>query len=85
MPACRQQANEGGDRKTLARTKPPARSVQLETTCIRETLRFKMCHIDADVTPRSYQPRLAFTTRTTSNITGTSTSTPTTVASAAPD
>jgi hypothetical protein len=33
----------------------------------------------------SYQPRLAFTTRTTSSITGTSISTPTTVGSAAPD
>ena len=35
--------------------------------------------------PVSYQPRVAFTTLTTSSITGTSISTPTTVASAAPD
>ena len=35
--------------------------------------------------PRSYQGRLARTRRTTVSITGTSTRTPTTVASAAPD
>lgn len=35
--------------------------------------------------PRSYHPLEAFTTLTTSSITGTSMSTPTTVASAAPD
>ena len=35
--------------------------------------------------PASYQPLLALTTRTTSSMTGTSISTPTTVASAAPD
>jgi hypothetical protein len=35
--------------------------------------------------PVSYQPLLAFTTRTTASITGTSINTPTTVASAAPD
>jgi hypothetical protein len=35
--------------------------------------------------PDSYQPRVAFTIRTTESMTGTSTSTPTTVASAAPD
>ena len=35
--------------------------------------------------PRSYQPLLRFTTRTTSSITGTSINTPTTVASAAPE
>lgn len=36
-------------------------------------------------TPRSYQPLLAFTMRTTSSMAGTSISTPTTVASAAPE
>src|SRR6478752_1435850 len=35
--------------------------------------------------PFAYHPLVAFTTRTTSSITGTSISTPTTVASAAPD
>ena len=35
--------------------------------------------------PRSYQPREPFTILTTDSITGTSISTPTTVASAAPD
>ena len=34
--------------------------------------------------PRSYQPRVRSTMRTTESMTGTSTSTPTTVASAAP-
>jgi hypothetical protein len=37
------------------------------------------------VAPRSYQPRDAFTILTTDSITGTSISTPTTVARAAPD
>jgi hypothetical protein len=35
--------------------------------------------------PDSYQPRVAFTIRITESMTGTSTSTPTTVARAAPD
>ena len=39
----------------------------------------------AQLMPRSYQPRERRTIRTTDSITGTSTSTPTTVASAAPD
>src|SRR3546814_2959841 len=40
---------------------------------------------DHAAAPRSYQPRDRFTIATTESITGTSTSTPTTVASAAPD
>lgn len=39
----------------------------------------------AAVAPRSYQPRVALTILTTDSITGTSTSTPTTVAKAAPE
>ena len=41
--------------------------------------------LHARVCPRSYQPRERWTMRTTESITGTSMSTPTTVASAAPD
>ncbi len=52
----------------------------------REVIRVgKLAQPDAGRRPRSYQGRDAFTIRTTDSITGTSTSTPTTVASAAPD
>jgi hypothetical protein len=58
------------------------RAGQIIQRARRETRDAEAGHARA---PRSYQPRDAFTIETTDSITGTSTSTPTTVASAAPE
>src|SRR5512139_424808 len=68
-----------------ARTKSPARQERHETDSTSVFSRLSTLQSCAGDAPFSYQPLLRLTTFTTPSITGTSISTPTTVASAAPD